>query len=92
MRRFSKKPAILGKKIKLAMLLRKQDGFTKKENYGSGFYWSGEVEIVGKKISIYYQRYVNREGVDYVTLKWLPEYKALTVSEINSLLQKLEKQ
>lgn len=94
MKKFTKKPEILKKKVQLAEMLRAHPSFIEGENYGmDGYYWRGEIEIFDKKIAVYLQRYTKiRSGVDYVHLHWMPEHKSLTPKDVRELIEKIESQ
>lgn len=88
------KPKILKTKIELATLIKEKVNpilFNKSPMHN--YYWKGHFEINGVKYRIFFQLYstsIKRGTVDYVDIRFLENYKALTVTEIKKLLEEVK--
>ena len=89
-----KKPEILKTKIELANLIRKKiKPISFQKSPVHNFYWSGSFEINGLIYYIYFQYYsrgIRRMQVDYIGIRHNHNNKALSVKEINKLLESLK--
>ena len=83
------KPKILKEKIVLAGLLKRYCIALEYFRRERGYCWSGVYMVGGRKLYVYFQRYVRRQEVDMVRLAWVDTTKALTPTEIREITKKI---
>lgn len=93
MRRHKKQPKIFPEKVRLAQLIKKKWTAEKLSVWSHGFYGTFKSPKGLFRVTVHFQNYVRRLGVEDVCIHWATEEfnHALRPGDIRPLLSKMEK-